>query len=200
DQILGAGRALELHFLTGEHRDRARGSEVRLRDARAGDDDVLRGLHGRALRVRRGGGGLALLRSRGFRSRRGRAVVRRVGSLGRRLPVNRVGVWPNCRGSGRTSPGCGQTAVDKAAGEAHFRQTMATLPLEPAHAEGLQGHYSLASLREQRIRAVLWLTLIFWISQYAMLTLSTVLSGAGRLGLLIPIRVGQMALGLGFCF
>jgi signal transduction histidine kinase len=74
------------------------------------------------------------------------------------------------------------------------------LPLEPAHAEALQGHYSLETLREQRIRAVLWLTLIFWISQYVMLTLATALSGAGHLDLLIPIRMGEMVLGLGFCF
>jgi two-component system LytT family sensor kinase len=77
---------------------------------------------------------------------------------------------------------------------------MATLPLEPAHAEALQGHYSLAALREQRIRAVLWLTLIFWISQYAMLTLATALAGAGHLDQLIPMRMGEMVLGLGFCF
>jgi signal transduction histidine kinase len=77
---------------------------------------------------------------------------------------------------------------------------MATLPLEPAHAEALQGHQSLAALREQRIRAVLWLTLIFWISNYVMLTLATALAGIGHLDLLIPIRIGEMALGLGFCF
>jgi signal transduction histidine kinase len=77
---------------------------------------------------------------------------------------------------------------------------MATLPLEPAHAEAFEGSYSLETLREQRIRAVLWLTLIFWISQYFLLTLATALSGSGRLDLLIPIRVGEMMLGLAFCF
>src|SRR4051794_29231159 len=77
---------------------------------------------------------------------------------------------------------------------------MATFPPDPAHAEALQGRYSLEGLRELRIRAVLWLTLIFWISQYLLLTLSTFLSGAGHLDLLIPIRLGEMVLGLGFCF
>src|SRR3954454_10335563 len=77
---------------------------------------------------------------------------------------------------------------------------MATLPLDPAHAEALQGSYSLEALREQRIRAVVWLTLIFWISQYAMLTLATALSGVGRIGQVIPMRLGEMVLGLGFCF
>jgi two-component system, LytTR family, sensor kinase len=109
-------------------------------------------------------------------------------------------VWANRPGSGSTSTSCGRTAVDKAAAGAHFQRTMATLPLDPAHAEALQGHYSLTALREQRIRAVLWLTLIFWISNYVLLTLATALSGSGHLDQLIPIRVGEMALGLGFCF
>src|SRR3982750_1535544 len=77
---------------------------------------------------------------------------------------------------------------------------MATLPLDPAHAEALERHYSAETLREQRIRAVLWLTLIFWISNYVLLTLATALSGTGQLDLLIPIRIGEMALGLAFCF
>jgi signal transduction histidine kinase len=109
-------------------------------------------------------------------------------------------MWPNRVSSGWTSKSCGRTPVDKDVHGAHFPPTMATLPLEPAHAEALQGRYSLEMLREQRIRAVLWLTLIFWISQYAMLTLSTALSGAGHLGQLIPIRLGEMVLGLAFCF
>src|SRR5256885_4358391 len=77
---------------------------------------------------------------------------------------------------------------------------MATLPLEPAHAEALQGHSSLDALRRQRIRAVLWLTLVFWISNYSLLTLATALAGSGHLDKLIPMRIGEMALGLGFCF
>jgi len=77
---------------------------------------------------------------------------------------------------------------------------MASLPLDPAHAEALQGHYSLDALRAQRIRAVLWLTLIFWISQYLLLTLATALAGNPHLVQFIPIRFGEMLLGLGFCF
>ena len=70
---------------------------------------------------------------------------------------------------------------------------MASLPLEPAHAEALQGHSSLATLRQQRIRAVLWLTLIFWISNYVLLTLATALAGSGHLDKLIPMRIGEMS-------
>ena len=109
-------------------------------------------------------------------------------------------MWLSRRFSGRTFPPCGRTAVDKTLRREQIRQTMATLPLDPAHAEALDRHYSAETLRDQRIRAVLWLTLIFWISNYVLLTLATALSGNGRLDLLIPIRIGEMALGLGFCF
>src|SRR3954447_4238557 len=109
-------------------------------------------------------------------------------------------MWLNRRFSGRTSGPCGRTAVDKRVRREQIRPTMATLPLDPAHAEALEHHYSAETLREQRIRAVLWLTLIFWISNYVLLTLATALSGTGRLDLLIPIRIGEMALGLAFCF
>ena len=44
DQILGAGRALKLDVLARQHRHRAGRGQVRLRNARAGDDDVARGL------------------------------------------------------------------------------------------------------------------------------------------------------------
>ncbi len=109
-------------------------------------------------------------------------------------------MWLNRGLSGRTSAPCGRTAVDNAAEREQIPPTMATLPLDPAHAEALERHYSAEMLREQRIRAVLWLTLIFWISNYVLLTLATALSGTGRLDLLIPIRIGEMALGLAFCF
>lgn len=46
----------------------------------------------------------------------------------------------------------------------------------------------------------MWLTLVFWISNYLLLTLATVLTGAGHMEELIPIRIGEMVLGLGFCF
>ena len=77
---------------------------------------------------------------------------------------------------------------------------MASLPLDPAHAEALQGHYSLEALRHHRIRAVVWLTLIFWISQYVLLTLATALSGNPYTVRFIPVRFGELLLGLGFSF
>src|SRR5689334_20973106 len=58
----------------------------------------------------------------------------------------------------------------------------------------------IAVLHRQRTSALVWLTLIFWISNYVLLTLATALSGAGHLEQVIPIRVGELLLGLGFCF
>lgn len=55
-------------------------------------------------------------------------------------------------------------------------------------------------LRDQRIKAVLWLTVIFWVSNYALLTLVSALSGNHHLEQLIPIRFGELVLGLLFSF
>jgi len=77
---------------------------------------------------------------------------------------------------------------------------MASLPLDPPHAEAFDADSTMPALRQQRIRAVLWLTLVFWLSNYLLLTLGTILSGHGLLPELILIRIGEMILGLGFCF
>jgi two-component system LytT family sensor kinase len=55
-------------------------------------------------------------------------------------------------------------------------------------------------LRRHRSRAVVWMTLMFWVSNYGLLTLATGLSGVGHLAQVIPIRLGELVLGLGFCF
>ena len=77
---------------------------------------------------------------------------------------------------------------------------MATNRFELAHVEAFEPHAGGPDLHNQRFRAVLWLTLIFWISNYALLTLATALAGRAHLPQLIPIRIGEMALGLCFCF
>ena len=57
-----------------------------------------------------------------------------------------------------------------------------------------------ALFHRQRTSALFWLTLIFWVSNYVLLTLATGLSGAGHLEQIIPIRIGELVLGLAFCF
>ena len=47
---------------------------------------------------------------------------------------------------------------------------------------------------------MVWLTLIFWISQYVLLTLATALSGNPYTVRFIPVRFGELLLGLGFSF
>jgi signal transduction histidine kinase len=77
---------------------------------------------------------------------------------------------------------------------------MASLPLDTPHAEAFDVGSSIPAVRAQRIRAVVWLTLIFWGSNYLLLTLATALAGNQHLKQIVPIRLGEMLLGLGFCF
>lgn len=65
--------------------------------------------------------------------------------------------------------------------------------------EGNSGTVS-AALRGQRVRALLWLTLIFWGSNLLLLTLGTVLSGNPHLAELTAMRVLTTLVGLGFCY
>jgi hypothetical protein len=53
---------------------------------------------------------------------------------------------------------------------------------------------------EQRVRAVVWLTAIFWVSNYILLTLGTALSGNHFLSRIIAIRLAELLVGLLFSF
>lgn len=91
-------------------------------------------------------------------------------------------------------------SVDTRVRQAHFPAIMAALPLDTPHAETFDPASAIEPLREERVRAVLWLTFIFWVSNYALLTLVSALSGNHHLGQLIPIRLGELLLGLIFSF
>jgi len=73
---------------------------------------------------------------------------------------------------------------------------VATLPLDPPHVESFEASADLAALRDQRVRAVVWLTLIFWVSNYLLLTLATALAGNTHLRGLIFVRFGEVLLGV----
>jgi two-component system LytT family sensor kinase len=73
---------------------------------------------------------------------------------------------------------------------------MATLPLDPPHVEAFEPSPDLAALRDQRVRAVVWLTLIFWISNYLLLTLATALTGNAHLEQIVLVRFGEILLGV----
>ncbi len=77
---------------------------------------------------------------------------------------------------------------------------MATLPLDPPHVEAFEPSPDLAALRDQRVRAVVWLTLIFWVSNYLLLTLATALTGNVHLRGIVLVRCGELLVGLCFSF
>jgi signal transduction histidine kinase len=77
---------------------------------------------------------------------------------------------------------------------------MATIRFDLPHVEAFEPHYAERDLQDDRVRAILWLTLIYWATNFALLTLATWLGGSGHLVELIPIRIGEIVLGLAFCF
>jgi hypothetical protein len=83
---------------------------------------------------------------------------------------------------------------------AAFLTPMATIRFEPIHTEAFEQQLMGRKWRSERVRAVLWVTLIFWVTNYVFLTLATELTRRGHLAQLIPVRFGEMVLGLGFCF
>lgn len=79
---------------------------------------------------------------------------------------------------------------------------MATVLLDPARAPGADWDVGpgVQALREQRVRAAVWLTLIFWGSNFLLLTLGTALSGNEHLIEITGMRVLTTFVGLGCCF
>lgn len=77
---------------------------------------------------------------------------------------------------------------------------MATLPLDPPHVEAFEPSPDFAELGNQRVRAVVWLTLIFWVSNYLLLTLATALAGNEHLRGIVLVRFGEVLLGVGVSF
>ena len=55
-------------------------------------------------------------------------------------------------------------------------------------------------LTRSRTRAALWVTLVFWLSSYALLTLATALSGNPHFLAISGMRIVSTLVGLGFCY
>src|SRR5215471_17538421 len=77
---------------------------------------------------------------------------------------------------------------------------MATLLLEPPHAESAISGSTAVTLQNRRVRAVLWLTLIFWLSHLFAVTLAAALAGNPRVVEIFAMRLATTVLGLFFCF
>ena len=74
------------------------------------------------------------------------------------------------------------------------------MPLDTPHAEAFDGESMVETMRKHRIRAVLWLTIIFWVSNLGLLTIGTALAGNPRLEQIFLVRLGELLLGLLFSF
>jgi len=77
---------------------------------------------------------------------------------------------------------------------------MATLPLDPPHVEAFEPSADLAALHDQRVRAVVWLTLIFWLANFGLLSLATGLAGNEHFEGIVAVRFGEVLLGVGVSF
>src|SRR6185369_9025578 len=114
----------------------------------------------------------------------------------RRSPVS---CRRRARRAGERCETAGERQSTSPAGVGHC-VAMATLPLDPPHVERFEPSSDLAALRDQRIRAVVWLTLIFWVSNYLLLTLATALAGNVHLKQIVLVRFGEVVLGIGVSF
>lgn len=74
------------------------------------------------------------------------------------------------------------------------------MPLDTPHAEAFDGQPMVETMRRQRIRAVFWLTVIFWVSNLVILTIGNALAGNQRLVEIMTVRLGELLLGLLFSF
>ena len=77
---------------------------------------------------------------------------------------------------------------------------MASILLDLPHAEGATSDATPTTLQRKRVRAVLWLTLIFWGSNYLTQTLATALADNPRLLQISLARLATTCVGLLFCF
>jgi hypothetical protein len=77
---------------------------------------------------------------------------------------------------------------------------MGVIRFHPIQGEAFTPHLSAHELEEQRVRSILWVTLIFWISNFLLSTLGTALEGNPHLGPITETRLGTTLLGLAFCF
>ncbi len=77
---------------------------------------------------------------------------------------------------------------------------MGVIRFHPLQGEAFTPHLSARELEKQRVRSILWVTLIFWISNFLLSTLGTALEGNPHLGQITATRLGTTLLGLAFCF
>jgi signal transduction histidine kinase len=72
--------------------------------------------------------------------------------------------------------------------------------IEPLTIEAFEPQSFKGNLHDQRVRSALWVTLIFWGSNFALLNLGTALTGNPHWRQITAMRLLTMLLGLLFCF
>jgi len=112
------------------------------------------------------------------------------------------------RPNGRTAQSAALFAAERRKRTAERRSTegkfgrilaaMATVASDPLHCHAHEPNP--AELRRSRSRSILWLTLVFWCSNFLLLTLGTALADNPRLPQLTAMRLLTALLGLFFCF
>ena len=77
---------------------------------------------------------------------------------------------------------------------------MTTIVFDPPHADVLSKGSTMAGLQLERVRAILWMTVIFWGSNVLFLTLATALTHNPHLPQIAAMRLLTTVLGLVLCF
>ena len=77
---------------------------------------------------------------------------------------------------------------------------MGVIRFHPIQGDAFAPRLTVRELEKQRVRSVLWVTLIFWISNLLLSTLATALEGNPHLVRITETRLGTTLLGLAFCF
>jgi two-component system LytT family sensor kinase len=77
---------------------------------------------------------------------------------------------------------------------------MGVIRFHPIQGEAFAPHLTIRELEEQRVRWLLWVTVIFWISNFLLATLWTTLEANPALGPITATRLGTTLFGLVLCF
>ena len=119
------------------------------------------------------------------------------------MPLNAAAAGPGVAPRRSTSIPCGRTAIDNRASGPHV-PVMASAGSESVPEADGGAMAATAdrphSWRSARGRAIVWLTLAFWLSNFVLLNLGTALSGNVHIGGIVAMRALALLFGLLLCY